>query len=125
MGWWAVIWRISVLVGVIAVFLTLPAFRSHRDSIVSLLTTCPLHWFDDADRLSSSSTSTSLHSIVRTSSDAVFSQEDLLMYDGSDSSKAVYLAILGSVYDVSSGSRHYGPGGSYDFFSGLLYAIRC
>jgi len=115
MGWWGVVWRVSVLAGVFAAFLTLPAFKSHRDTIVDLLSLCPLYWFDDAHP------STSLHSIVRTSSDAVFSQEELMMFDGRDSSKALYLAILGSVYDVSLGRKHYGPDGSYGFFSGLLF----
>ena len=30
----------------------------------------------------------------------------------------LYLGILGNVYDVSKGAKHYGPGGSYDFFVG-------
>jgi hypothetical protein len=34
-----------------------------------------------------------------------------------DTSK-LHLAILGSVYDVSKGEKHYKPGGSYDFFVG-------
>jgi len=102
-----------VFVGAIAALLTLPAFRSQRDAIASLLTICPLHWFNDAGR------SSSTHSVVRTGSDAVFSREELSMYDGSDSSPGIYLAILGSVYDVSSGRRHYGPDGGYGFFSGL------
>lgn len=33
-------------------------------------------------------------------------------------SKQLLLAILGSVYDVSKGEKHYKPGGSYDFFVG-------
>jgi len=111
------VWRTSVLVGVVSAFLTLPAFRSQRDAIVGLLTVCPLYWFNDADR------STSLHSVVRTSSDVVISQEDLATYDGSDNIRAVYLAILGSVYDVSSGRKHYGADGSYGFFSGSLFAF--
>jgi len=115
MGWWGIVSRLSVLVGFVAAFLTLPAFRSQRDTIVSFLSVCPLPWFDNAGQ------SASLHSVVRTTSDAVFSQKDLAMYDGSDSSTATYLAILGSVYDVSSGRRHYGPDGSYSFFSGLLF----
>jgi hypothetical protein len=31
----------------------------------------------------------------------------------------IYLALLGSVYDVSKGAKHYKPGGSYEFFAGL------
>jgi len=116
MGWWGVVWRLSVLVGFIAAFLTLPAFKSQRDIIVSVLTVFPLDWFNDSDQ------PTSLHSVVRTSSDAVFSEKDLMMYDGSDNSKLLYLAVLGSVFDVTAGRKHYGTGGSYAFFSGLLFA---
>jgi len=111
MGWWGVVWRISVIVGAIAVFLTLPAFRAQRDTITSLLT---MYWFNGVGP------STSAHGVVRTGIDTMFSLEELNMYDGSDSSRGIYLAVLGSVYDVSAGRRHYGPGGSYAFFSGLL-----
>ncbi|KAH8599518.1 hypothetical protein B0O99DRAFT_649297 [Bisporella sp. PMI_857] len=43
---------------------------------------------------------------------------DLAAYDGSDLTKPIYLAINGTIYDVSAGARHYGPGGSYHFFAG-------
>ncbi|XP_033111597.1 neuferricin-like [Anneissia japonica] len=48
----------------------------------------------------------------------VFSKEDLMKYDGSEGSNGLYLAILGHVYDVEKGRRHYGPGGGYHFFTG-------
>jgi len=115
MGWWGVTWRLSVLVGCFAAFVTLPVFRSCRDTVVSLLTMSPRRWFNEDDR------SSSLQSVVRTSNDVVFSQEALMMYDGLDYSKGIYLAIVGSVYDVSSGRKHYGPDGSYSFFSGLFF----
>jgi hypothetical protein len=44
--------------------------------------------------------------------------EELAAYDGTDESKPVYLAINGTIYDVSNGRHIYGPGGSYSFFSG-------
>jgi len=117
MGWWGVAWRISVLVGCFAAFVTLPAFRSYCDTVVSFLTGSPRRWFNEDNQ------SAELHSVVRTSIDAVFSWEALTMYDGSDYNKGIYLAVLGSVYDVSSGRRHYGPDGSYGFFSGLFSYI--
>lgn len=43
---------------------------------------------------------------------------DLKAFDGTDPTKPIYLAINGSIYDVSQGARHYGPGGSYHFFAG-------
>lgn len=43
---------------------------------------------------------------------------ELATFDGTDPEKPIYLAINGSVYDVSSNARTYGPGGSYRFFAG-------
>lgn len=42
----------------------------------------------------------------------------LLTYDGTDPSKPIYLALNGTIYDVSSSPQTYGPGGSYHFFAG-------
>ena len=39
-------------------------------------------------------------------------------YDGSNPDLPIYLAINGTIYDVSLGRKHYGPGGSYHFFAG-------
>lgn len=44
--------------------------------------------------------------------------EELSAFDGSDPEKPVYLAINGTIYDVSAGRHIYGPGGSYSFFAG-------
>ncbi|CAD0111934.1 unnamed protein product [Aureobasidium uvarum] len=44
--------------------------------------------------------------------------EELKAYDGSDSSKPVYIALNGTIYDVTAGRQVYGPGGSYNFFAG-------
>ncbi|KAI9889913.1 MAG: hypothetical protein M1814_004636 [Vezdaea aestivalis] len=43
---------------------------------------------------------------------------ELLAYDGSNPSLPIYLAINGTIFDVSSSPSHYGPGGSYNFFAG-------
>jgi len=40
------------------------------------------------------------------------------MYDGTDVTKPIYLALNGSLYDVSASRHTYGPGGSYHFFAG-------
>ncbi|KUJ21610.1 cytochrome b5 [Mollisia scopiformis] len=47
-----------------------------------------------------------------------YTDSDLLSYDGTDASKPILLAINGTIYDVSAGRKHYGPGGSYHFFAG-------
>lgn len=43
---------------------------------------------------------------------------ELAAYDGTDETKPIYLAINGTIYDVSPNRRTYGPGGSYHFFAG-------
>lgn len=48
----------------------------------------------------------------------MFSSEELAKYDGSENSKGIYLSILGEVFDVTKGAKHYGPGGSYNIFVG-------
>ncbi|KAL3818438.1 hypothetical protein ACJIZ3_004343 [Penstemon smallii] len=44
--------------------------------------------------------------------------QQLKQYDGSDSSKPIYVAIRGRIYDVTTGKSFYGPGGSYCVFAG-------
>ncbi|KAL6804643.1 cytochrome b5 [Trichoderma sp. SZMC 28013] len=44
--------------------------------------------------------------------------EQLAAYDGKDPSKPVYVAINGTIFDVSLGRHIYGPGGSYNYFAG-------
>ncbi|XP_050691044.1 neuferricin-like [Eriocheir sinensis] len=48
----------------------------------------------------------------------LFTSEQLKKFDGKDESKGPYLSILGRVYNVRKGKKHYGPGGGYEFFSG-------
>ncbi|KAI1817095.1 putative heme binding protein [Poronia punctata] len=44
---------------------------------------------------------------------------ELAAYDGTDESKPIYLAINGTIYDVSANRRTYGPDGSYRYFAGV------
>lgn len=44
--------------------------------------------------------------------------EQLAGYDGKDPSKPVYVALNGTIYDVSNGRKMYGPGGPYSYFAG-------
>jgi predicted heme/steroid binding protein len=48
----------------------------------------------------------------------VLTKEQLTLFDGSRPAKPVYLAILGRIYNVDKGRKHYAPGGGYHFFSG-------
>lgn len=44
--------------------------------------------------------------------------QQLSVFDGSDPTKPIYLAINGKIFDVSAGRHTYGPGGSYEVFAG-------
>ncbi|KAJ3211900.1 hypothetical protein HDU82_004590 [Entophlyctis luteolus] len=46
-----------------------------------------------------------------------FSKKDLAAFDGR-SSKTIYLAVKGRVYDVTAGASFYGPDGMYGNFAG-------
>ncbi|KAI8932817.1 hypothetical protein NX059_010303 [Plenodomus lindquistii] len=43
---------------------------------------------------------------------------ELASYNGADPKKPIYLALNGTIYDVSSSPQTYGPGGSYHVFAG-------
>ena len=51
----------------------------------------------------------------------LFTKEELSTFTGVDNGD-VYLAILGEVFDVTKGRRHYGVGGGYEFFSGWCWS---
>ncbi|MCL7042136.1 hypothetical protein MKW94_028835 [Papaver nudicaule] len=45
--------------------------------------------------------------------------EDLALYNGTyDDESPILLSVLGSVFDVTNGRSHYGPGGNYHHFVG-------
>ncbi|XP_050018681.1 LOW QUALITY PROTEIN: neuferricin [Alexandromys fortis] len=48
----------------------------------------------------------------------LFVPEELARYRGGPGDPGLYLALLGRVYDVSSGRRHYEPGAHYSGFAG-------
>lgn len=48
---------------------------------------------------------------------SLFDATRLSRYRGDNEGK-IYLSILGIVFDVTEGKRFYGPGGSYNGFSG-------
>lgn len=125
MSWGGVIVQLSIIIGCIAIFWTYPAFREQKETLISLFSTCPLHWFHDGDGKGSADA----NNVIRRGSDRILAHDELQLYDGSEGSKGLYVAVLGSVYDVSTGKKHYGLGGSYSFFSGvnslLMETINC
>ncbi|KGN63003.1 probable steroid-binding protein 3 [Cucumis sativus] len=44
--------------------------------------------------------------------------QQLLVYNGSDRSKPLYVALKGCIYDVTKSVLLYGLGGSYNMFAG-------
>ncbi|XP_060768458.1 neuferricin [Neoarius graeffei] len=55
---------------------------------------------------------------VSQDSNTLLSPEELSLYNGREGRKGLYLAILGQVFDVEKGKKHYGPDGGYRFFTG-------
>lgn len=53
----------------------------------------------------------------------LFVPEELARYRGGPGDPGLYLALLGRVYDVSSGRRHYEPGAHYSGFAGIREAL--
>ncbi|OLL24767.1 putative steroid-binding protein 3 [Neolecta irregularis DAH-3] len=50
--------------------------------------------------------------------DELFTPEELAQYDGSDLQKPIYVAIKGTIFDVSRNKDSYGPGKGYSIFAG-------
>ncbi|CAL5436116.1 unnamed protein product [Camellia sinensis] len=48
----------------------------------------------------------------------LFTAQQLAIYNGTDDGLPIFLAILGSVFDVTKGKSHYGAGGGYNHFAG-------
>lgn len=59
------------------------------------------------------------------SSVRLLSRRELSSYDGEEGSKGLYLAILGQVFDVHKGYKHYGRGGAYHFMAGDSLFFSC
>eukprot|EP00095_Tigriopus_kingsejongensis_P001358 snap_masked-scaffold1322_size48131-processed-gene-0.6 protein:Tk01358 transcript:snap_masked-scaffold1322_size48131-processed-gene-0.6-mRNA-1 annotation:"neuferricin-like isoform x1" len=47
----------------------------------------------------------------------ILTKAELKLYDGTEGSPGLYLALLGQVFDVAKGRDYYGPGGGYGFFA--------
>ncbi|XP_054728518.1 neuferricin homolog [Anastrepha obliqua] len=50
-------------------------------------------------------------------SEQLFTRDELANFNG-ENGAPLYLAIMGTVFDVSKGIKHYGPGCAYNFFVG-------
>lgn len=123
MSWFGVGFRVAIFVAFIAALVMLPSFQQHRQQLAALLSTCPLHWFHGVDVSQSSTPTSELSSVIHSGDEHLFTVDELRQFDGKEGSRGLCVAVLGSVYDVSSGSKHYGPNGGYSFFAGW-YSIK-
>lgn len=48
----------------------------------------------------------------------VYTKEELAEYRGLPDQKGIFVAVMGMVYDVEAGRKHYGPDGTYHGFAG-------
>lgn len=51
----------------------------------------------------------------------VLTAAELLQYRGLPGQPGCYVAVLGRVYDVAEGIKHYGPGQTYHGFAGVSF----
>lgn len=49
----------------------------------------------------------------------IFTASELKQYTNLED--GLYLSILGQVFDVTEGAKHYGPGGNYHAFTGNYF----
>lgn len=52
----------------------------------------------------------------------VYSEKELAQFNGVDNSN-MYLAVLGVVFDVTKGKKHYEKGSGYHYFIGKLNQV--
>ncbi|XP_041376842.1 neuferricin-like [Gigantopelta aegis] len=104
----------SCLVGFLAVFLSLDFFIPYREAAAAKLPLKLKSYFDDFVNLCSSHLEFLKY---LTFSPKLFSKTEVKRFTGVDGD-SVYLALLGRVYDVTRGRKHYGPDGGYHGFAG-------
>lgn len=52
----------------------------------------------------------------------VFTSNELKKYTNLEN--GLYISILGNVFDVTKGAKHYGPGATYHAFTGIIYILK-
>lgn len=103
---------LSVLVCALAVLFTVDVFQTYRDAILDQMPASVKESVEDyVERVQSL--------IGFKSAPQMFTKEELALYKGKNGGP-IYLAILGKVFDVSRGRKHYGPDGGYNGFAGNL-----
>ena len=106
------IFTLSVIVGVAALFLSLDFCKPYRKRLKEFVS------YSWNGILGSDNDS------GETKTGKLFTENDLKKNRGENGGD-VYLSILGQVFDVTKGRKHYGPGGGYHFFTGSLHIFHC
>ncbi|XP_050407918.1 neuferricin [Patella vulgata] len=99
---------LSILVVGIAVLFTVDSFKPYKETLLKYMDNLGLSkvLFRLNDKLK--------NYFIFTFKEKILTKAELAQYI----EEPVYLAILGKVYDVTKGKRHYGKGGSYEGFAG-------
>ena len=108
MGWTNVLVSSLILVGVGVLFTTKP-FSNHAEKLVDKM--------QQVITQLSGSTQPQGRSGATKSGERLFTKEEIEDYDGKTRSD-IYIALVGSVYDVTKGARFYAAGNHYGGFSG-------
>jgi len=101
----------ALLVGVLAIFITFGDKDKHVRPILVYLPDPISSYVYKYLGLSSN------QQAKQPTSDVLLTKEELWKFRGENDSP-IYLAVLGNIYDVTKGRKHYKIGGSYDCFSG-------
>ena len=108
MGWTNILVSSLILVGVGVLFTTKP-FSNHAEKLVDKV-------HQVIAQLSGSARPQGRSGATR-SGERLFTKEEMKDYDGRTRSE-IYIALVGSVYDVTKGERFYAAGNHYGGFSG-------
>ncbi len=112
MGCSRILFLTAAVIGLISVFLVLDDLEEHRHTLYQ--------YAPDSVKIILDKVASLTAGIGSENSDRLLTKEELKEYDGTTKSQ-IYLAILGSVFDVTKGDRFYSPGNHYGGFSSKLY----
>lgn len=95
----------SAFVGLIAVFCTFETFTPYRKQLLNFFPEPVKLYFDFGSEN------------AKIQDERLLTKEQLKRFTG-ENNRRIYIALLGKVFDVSTGKKHYGPNGGYSFFAG-------
>ena len=113
---------LAILVSLLAIFMTADIFKESRENIFRI-TRSYVDKPQDQKSNPPNENKYMTYDVVSKKGDTLFTKDRIAKFDGSDGSPGLYLAILGRVYDVKAGEKHYGADGGYGFFRGSLRVV--